>query len=553
VGGMGEVVFGDDGSATISGYTFSSANPREISMMIVTNELVPNAGNKLVEKMKNELGVTINYDIVTTDMQDTRIGTYLAGGTYADIVAQGQQRADMITGGALVRLDEYLDSGKFPLLLEHIAPFRNKLSWSGGEVPNGFYIFPDYNRFYNAFKETTPWGAPGFWLQKDVLASLNYPSTSELSIEEYFKIIEDYVAANPTIDGVPTIGFLIPMWTGQEWAFFNHVALVQGSPNDGGVFVDNKFGPGVPTARLYLNDDYAYRYLKLLNEVDKKGLIDRSTFYMTQDEFFAKVASGAVVGFGHQRWAFGGGQDPLVAEGRYERTYVPTAPTFDGIQPWYMNYPVMNVQEGFGISVSCEDPEMIMAFLEVMMTERWQKILFWGLEGEDYLVNADGIFYLTQEMRDEQQQLDWRMNNQLRAFRDRMPKREGTWEDGNPDTAGRSTVEFYEALSDYDKDFMSQYGYTSWSEFLGTWPQNPDYFPAWQAGNVGALSQEATEADTTFTRIRIEYYPQLVLCDPADFDNIWAEYLAQFERPDVAEQVEIYLKEMNAYIASFYQ
>jgi putative aldouronate transport system substrate-binding protein len=505
---------------------------------------MPNDGNKITKLLQDELGVTLNYELTTSDMQETRIGTMLAGGDYPDIIAQAEQRGDMISQGSMIRLDDYLASGKFPRLQAHVAPFINKLSWSGGGVPNGLYIFPNYNRFYNQYTETTPWGAPGFWLQKDVLEFKGYPDTVNLTPETYFQWIEEYVAANPTIDGVPTIGFLIPMYTGQDWAFFNQVAMVQGSPNNGGVIVMDKFDGSVPNARIYVNDDYAYRYLKLLNEVNTKGLIDRESFTMTQDDFFAKVASGAVVGFSHQRWAFGNGQDPLVAAGRYERTYVPTTPTYDGIDPWYFNVPVMNIQQGMGISVDAEDPEMILAFLEIMMDEYWQKVLFWGIEGEDYLVNSEGLFYRTEEMRSAQEQIDWQADNRLMAFRDQLPKHEGTWADGNPDSAGRSMIEFYETLSDYDKNLMDQYGYKTWSEFLNDAPANPPYFPAWQI----QLGDAGREADGQLNDLRAEYYPRLVICDPADFDSIWDEFNSKVDRVDVPA----YIADIDAGLAAYY-
>jgi putative aldouronate transport system substrate-binding protein len=266
---------------------------------------------------------------------------------------------------------------------------------------------------------------------------------------------------------------------------------------------------------------------------------------MQKEEFDAQVASGAVVGFSHQRWAFGGGQDPLVAEGKYERTYVPTTPTYDGITPWYFNVPVMNIQQGMGISVNAADPEMLLAFLEVMMTEKWQKILFWGIEGEDYLVNADGLFYRTEQMRNDQDQIDWQADNRMMAFRDQLPKREGTWGDGNPDSAGRSMIEFYESLSEYDKSFMDHYGYKTWSEFLNDAPPNPVYFPAWQ---IQLVNDAAREADQMLNDERAAYYPRLVKCKPDEFDAIWEEFQGRVDRIDIAA----YIADIEAGLAAYY-
>jgi putative aldouronate transport system substrate-binding protein len=404
-------------------------------------------------------------------------------------------------------------------------------------------MFPNYNRFYNNFYDNNSLG-PGFWLQKDVLEQAGYPDTRNLTPEDYFAIIRDYVAANPTIDGIPTIGFCIPMYPGQDWAFFNQVALIQGSPNNGGVIIEDKFDGSVPTARIYANDDYAYRYLKLLNEMNAEGLVDRESFTMTQDDFQAKVASGAVVGFSHQRWAFGAGVDSLVNAGKYERTYVATTPTYDGIDPWYRDVPVMNIQQGMGISVDCAEPEMVLAFLEIMMDEYWQKLLFWGVEGEDYLVDENGLFYRTDEMRTQQEQIDWRANNRLMAFRDQLPKHQGSWLDGNTFDAAGSPIEFYAGLSDYDKAFMDKYGYTNWGDFLNDTKPNPAYYPGWQI----QLSDEGREADSLLNGLRSEYYPRLVLCTPAEFDGIWEEFLGQVEMLDIPT----YIADIEAGVAAYF-
>jgi hypothetical protein len=89
-------------------------------------------------------------------------------------------------------------------------------------------------------------------------------------------------------------------------------------------------------------------------------------------------------------------------------------------------------QQGMGISVDSRDPGEILAFLEIMMTEYWQKALFWGIEGEDYLVDGEGIFYRTAEMQAQQNDRNWQASNRLMAFRDLLPKHEGYWPDGNP-------------------------------------------------------------------------------------------------------------------------
>jgi putative aldouronate transport system substrate-binding protein len=471
---------------------------------------------------------------------DERIGTMLAGGQYPDIIAQASQQYLMLRGGAFLRLDDLVFNGNYPLLADHVAPFMDKLSWRGGDVPDGLYIFPNYNRYYVRVPGDTHWG-PGFWLQKAVLADAGYPDLTGLTPEGYLKLIEDYAAKNPEINGTKTIGFMVPAYPEHPWAMWNTIPLLAGSPNEGGVIVD--YTLEVPKANIYAGSQYAYDWFKMLNEANQKGLVYPDVV-RSQDDMNSLIATGAVLGFHHQRWAFSGGIDYLVQEKMYERTYVATMPTFGNIEPWYMDVDVMNQQQGMGISVDAEDPAMLLAFLEVMMTERWQKILYWGIEGEEYFVNDDGLFERTPEMVEQQEQIDWQASNRLLVFRDQLPKHQGFWPDGNPFDAGGSTIDFYNNLSDYDREFLENYNKSTWKEFLNEVRPNPVHYPAWQA----QLSTEAQQADQQVQNTMLEFLPQLIFCDPADFDTVWEQYNAVLDMVPV----EIYLEFINDYIASFY-
>ena len=66
------------------------------------------------------------------------------------------------------------------------------------------------------------------------------------------------------------------------------------------------------------------------------------------------------------------------------------------IEEHYVNGSLPNVRRGFGISVSCQYPERIVAMWEEMLSERWAIINNWGIEGEDYYVE-DGRLQMTEE------------------------------------------------------------------------------------------------------------------------------------------------------------
>lgn len=522
-GGTGET----EGTQTAGEpYEFSPDNPVTIDAWIVTSQTAPSPSNKISKLLRDRLGVTINYDITAPDQQLDRIGIMLAAGTIPELVGATDLNARLVQGGALLRLDPYLDSGRWPLLAEHVRPVRNKLTWTGGGVEDGLYQLPNYNRFYGdpPIMSPTHWGS-AFWIQKDVLAFHDYPSLEDMTLDRYFDMIEEYMEANPTIDGAPTIGFSFPM-QGRVWGLTNPPLFLAGYPNDGGVMVDD----GV--AKIYANSEYAYEYFKFLNMAHERGLVDPESFTQTLDQYLSKVATGRVLGVHDQRWSFGTANDALVANGQYERTYAATMPTFEGKEPYYADRDVLNINQGFGIAANAENPEMLLSFLETLLTPEWQTILSWGIEGEDYLVDENGLFYRTEEMRTNANNLTWRQNNRLEALLDMMPKRQGALPGGNAFAAGDQPREFFDSLNEYDKDFLAAYDLQTWRQFVNDPPPNPAHYPAWQISPPDG--SDAQLAGQQLEDAAQRYLPEAIMADPADFDSVWDEYMAAIDRIDVA-------------------
>ena len=95
-----------------------------------------------------------------------------------------------------------------------------------------------------------------------------------------------------------------------------------------------------------------------------------------------------------------------------------------------------------------------MTFLDGITTEKWTKLLSWGVEGEAYEVDENGKFYRTPEQRKEQESSALALKNRLNAFLNYAPKIEGTFSDGNVYGPGNDPEEFYASLSDYNCEFL---------------------------------------------------------------------------------------------------
>ncbi|MGN0180958.1 MAG: extracellular solute-binding protein [Candidatus Ornithomonoglobus sp.] len=478
----------------------------------------PSADNKILARMRDELGCEFEFEYLAGNL-DEKLGVMIAGGEYPDLVMGD---AKLIQAEALIPLDEYITEEDYPNLYEFLEPVKKRAAYDDGHV----YILPNYG-VYRGEKRDGGYYGPAFWVQKRVLADAGYPKITTL--DELFKIIEDYVAKNPTTDGMPTIGYEILTAPGREYVMTSPSGYLSGSPNDGGVIVDQT----TYEAKIYANSENTKKYISMVRELNEKGLVDAETFTQSLDQYLAKIASGRVVAFFDQRWNFQTAENTLHSQGMDDRQYAPVVPVLEeGIEPWYRDDSVVNAQCGFGISTSCEDPEGLLKFLDSIMTEEWQKYLQWGEEGVDYTVDENGMYYRTEVQREEQDSNDWKAANKINAFYGLLPKIEGEYSDGNGSSGGYNPDEFYNGLSDYDKEFFSNYGVKTWTDFLNPRRENPPYYPAWQIDLVDG--SDAQFANQKLTDLAVSYMPKMIMAgSEADFESLWKQYTDEISKVNV--------------------
>jgi putative aldouronate transport system substrate-binding protein len=494
-----------------------------LSVWLMTAEQAPAPDNKITKLLKEKLGVTLQYEIVTPDNADQKIGVMLAGGEYPDLVGTTDLKMRLLEGGALIKLDDLLATGNYPNIKTHVDPYIKKMSYGGSEVDPGLYIIPNYNRFYGNITGGTHWGT-AFWIQKAVLADAGYPDLTNITLEQYFKLIEDYKAKYPEINGQKTVGFEVLASTGREWGMTNPPNFLAGNPNNGGVIVDSN-----NNATIYADKPIAHDFFKILNAEYAKGVVDPESFTENFDQYTAKIATGVVLGMHDQYWNFQTATQALQGAGMDERTYAPVMPVYPGAEPYYADRDVMNTNQGFGVSVSSKQPEAALKFVDLMLSEPWQKVLSWGIEGEDYEVDDNGMFYRTEQQRINYKDLTWRSSNRLTALLDLLPKHNGQFTDGNAYSPDDQPTEFYETLSDYDKAFMKAYDKKTWREFVNSPPDNPVYYPCW---NI-TLSDEATEVNQQLTDANVQYLPKAITGSVDDFESNWTKYVDTIKKIDV--------------------
>lgn len=504
-------------AANNSNLAVSPKNPITISMFIGdSTAIAPTSDNKIFKKIKDELGITFNIEILAGDINQ-KLGVMIAGNQFPDLVGYNAKFQD---ANDLIPLEDKIKKDA-PDIYKH---FVDGGAWGMMKDANDghTYYMPNFG-VYTSDVTGSYYSGPAFWIQKDVLKEAGYPKVTTL--DQYFDLITKYVKAHPTVDGKPTIGFETLATNGQSFVLENAPAQLSGHPNDGMVNVDK----GV--ASLFSDKDIAKTYFKKLNDMYNQGIVDKESITQTKDQYIQKIATGRVVGMYDQHWDFGSGEGTLVKDKKYGQTYAPLALTYDGVTPHYKDRPVVNLLNGFAITKSCKDPDRVLAALNLLMSEKWQKILNWGIEGEDYSIDAASKQPVwTDQQKTNQADNAWKAKNRADALYGTLFKIEGKYSDGNATSLGDNPIQYAKGLSDYDKEFFKAYKVNSQYDMMGTAPKNEVYYPAWNI-NIPANSP-ASIANTALGNTQLKWLPRIIAGKSSDFDSQWSSYVAEIQKDD---------------------
>ena len=495
-----------------------AADPTTISVFTYSNTTVPPPDNKIFQLIKDKLGVSFTWDIAV-GAKDQKIGVMIASGDYPDLVEVDGPK--FIDAKALIPLEDLIVKYA-PNLRRHYAAVWEKMKEKDGHI----YCLPNWG-VVSGRDQSTYFGDSALWIQKDVLKEFGYPKITTL--DEYFDILEKYKKAHPTIDGKPTIAFSILTYDWHDFCLINPPNFLAGYPNDGNGTVDKK----TFRYQTFLTQDISKRWFKKLNEENAKGLIDRNSFLDNYDQYMSKLSTGRVLGVHDQYWQFQDANTSLLNQNLYGRTMAPLPIVFDkSVRPWYRNRPLPNLDRGYGITVKAKDPVRILKFMDAQLSEEWQKTFQWGIQGQDYLLNAKGVPYRTPEMRQQQDDEVWQLRNKAAIWFSNAPKIEGSFSDGNPASIGSLPSEYLATQRPEDKELFKAYGVSSFAELMDpNPPENPVYFPAWQI--IPPDGSPAQLVWTKATQIYRKMLPRVILARPADFEKAWADYVAAINKIDL--------------------
>jgi putative aldouronate transport system substrate-binding protein len=475
-----------------------------------------NADNEIQNIIAEKIGAKVKETWLIGQTAEEAVGMLIASGEYPDFINWTPQLQD---AGAVVAIDEYLD--KYP----NIKNFWSESQWNTLKQEDGhIYSIPQFGNINVKAMDTTQWGE-AFWLQTRVLKWAGYPEIE--SLDQLFQLLEDYSKANPTMpDGTPVIPFEVLAY---DWYYFcleNPPQFLDGYPNNGRCIVD----PETFQVSDYNLTPTAIRYFKKLNEMYKKGIIDPEFMTMNHDQFLEKISSGRVLCMVEQKWDFQTAEDSIRSQKLEGMTYVPLGITIEpGMKEmYYASNEAAVLTGGLSITTSCKDVEGALQFVNDLLDPEIMTLRHWGVEGVDYLVDADGVFYREQEMRDKAVNADYKASH-LSPY-GYFPQYSGMHPDGkNAMTPDTQPGEFYAGLTPEVQECLDAYGAKTYLEMLDyneiDGYEQP-WYPMWSFVNEITTETPGGLAWAKMEETKKQYLPQVVIAE--DFDAVWNEYLKAY-------------------------
>ncbi|AGF58611.1 putative aldouronate transport system substrate-binding protein [Clostridium saccharoperbutylacetonicum] len=498
------------------------------------------------DRVKNviaeKIGAKVNEQWLTGQTAKERIGVMIAGGEYPDFIEGGEGTQALVDAGALIPLEDKID--KYPNIKNYLTPNE----WEQLRKPDGhIYYIQQFGKTRGKDSQVQH-NDEAFWIQKAVLEWANYPQIK--TVDQYFDLIEKYKAANPTINGQPTIGFDILC---DDWRYFcleNPPQFVAGYPNDGKAIIDK----ATLTAKNYNTIPEAQKYFKKLNEEYNKGIIDPETFTLSYDQYKSKLSTGRVLGMVDQHWEFNDSEKALLQQHMDERTWVPLGLTLDpNVKSQYRTQPAFNTGSGLGITTSCKDVDGALKVINDLLSNDLLALRWWGEKDKDYKVDDKGVFYMTDEQREHYKNQDWMQANQCRYSY--FPQYgTGYLDDGiNCIWPEQQQVEFEATLSDTDKKVLKGYGYKKWTDFLNVPAEkNEPWFPIYSATGAWSADDPQNMAMLKMDEIKKKWLPKVVMSSTNDFDSTWNQYQTTLTtQADIKAYEDALTKEVKRRVEKF--
>lgn len=468
------------------------------------------------QEITNRTGVELEIEYTTGDFNE-KLGALLAAGDYPEIIlsVDNYQLADLIDAGALLSFNEYFDNGGG----ENIqAVFGDKLGAMSYAADGNYYGFnkefgkiPEYRDCY-------------VQVMYPVLEEFGYPEIKDLW--ELGDMLEAYIEKYETYEGLPLIGIMSPAGGDSLRHGINNAALrTAGFQDDGEFYID----PITYEATYGVTHEATKEYLWWLNQMYHRGIFTRDSFNLDHNMVEQEVLKGNVLCLTSPVWAVDDTERTIRSvNGTPERVYakIPIYISEDAKEnSMVANYDSLGTWKSV-ITTNCHDPETAFEFFNTMWSEEMQVLCNWGIEGQQYTVDENGIRTLLPEVSSSyQNDVNFRTDTGVTLY--------NYWSVGtlSKDSTGQYVNPFVTpetiALSytEEDKEVIEAYDENAktWAD-LWPEPELSEWGFAWK------LILPRGDGKKAQTKVKEEIAPMytlmLVEAETKDeFDEIWDEFI----------------------------
>ena len=315
-----------------------------------------------------EAETNIHWEVQSVNTADLteKKGLLLASGNYPDVLFKADLTQAEITKygsqGVLLPLNDYIE--KYAPNLK--AALDKWDAWDRITAADGnIYALPQLD-------SSTP-GGQSYWINQQWIDNLGLKEPA--SLDELYNVLKAFKEkdANGNGDDGDEIPFscapaimpehLLPYF-GITYDASSRFALIDG---------ELVYAPKSDTYKEFV------AYVEKLYE---EGLLDKNSFTQTLDQFISIAQSGDIVGS-----FFGPGAFPFVGRERDPEYHILT-PFEEGVVP--VNPGITTGT--FAITDKCENPEIIMAWVDRLYTQEGGILAWMGVEDKSYEMNDDGTW-----------------------------------------------------------------------------------------------------------------------------------------------------------------
>ncbi|WP_129723842.1 extracellular solute-binding protein [Xylanivirga thermophila] len=335
---------------------------------------------KEVQKLLDAANLDLEYEIVPAEQYKVVIQTRMASASDLPDIANVSPLDDttvlnLARQGVILELNSLADehsNGNIKKFYNEYFPYAKQLTTS----PDGkMYWFSNLHK--KLYKGTEP--APvalTMNIRKDWLDKLNIPVPT--TADEYFNALK-------TMRDKDANG------NGQK----DEILIYDPARFNGAIA--QWFGLGIDITAVDMENKKVVSpwyqegvkdYFKYLQRLVKENIIDASLIGAGSEEVQQKITenkTASITDYNLETY-----REPTI-EGGGE--YMPLMPlkAVDGIEPAAQLESPFLVWQKFAVTKNCKNPEAAIAFFDIIYSEEYADLLFWGIEGLTYEVGDDGV------------------------------------------------------------------------------------------------------------------------------------------------------------------